>query len=159
MDSGGYRTTMRERFTEALKTAMKSGEKLRVSTLRLILAAIKDRDIAARSKDNTEGVSDEQILEILARMVKQRHEAAATYETAGRGELATQERGEITIIEEFMPRRLSDAELEEAVSGVIAATNAESLKDMGKVMGALKSQYAGQMDFGKAGEIVKKRLG
>lgn len=150
---------MQERFTEALKDAVKSQDKIRVSTLRLITAAIKDRDIAARSADNGAGVSDEQILEILAKMVKQRQEAAATYEEAGRLELAEQERAEITIIEEFLPTQLSEAEIEVAVAEAIAELDASSLKDMGKVMGALKSKYAGQMDFGKAGGLVKQRLG
>ena len=150
---------MQERFTEALKEAVKSQDKIRVSTLRLITAAIKDRDIAARSADSGDGVTDEQILEILAKMVKQRQEAAATYEEAGRLELAEQERAEILVIEEFLPTQLSDDEIQNAVDEAIAQTGAESLKDMGKVMGALKGKYAGQMDFGKAGGLVKQQLG
>ena len=150
---------MQERFTEALKTAVKAQDKIRVSTLRLILAAIKDRDIAARSADNGDGVSDDQILEILAKMVKQRQEAATTYEEAGRLELAEQERAEIVVIEEFLPAQLGDEDIAAAVNEAIAETGAASLKDMGKVMGALKGKYAGQMDFGKAGGLVKKQLG
>ena len=151
--------TMQERFTEALKEAVKSQDKIRISTLRLITAAIKDRDIAARGADRGEGASDEQVLEILAKMVKQRQEAAATYEEAGRLELAEQERAEILVIEEFLPAQLSDDEIQSAVDEAIAQTGAESLKDMGKVMGALKGKYAGQMDFGKAGGLVKQQLG
>ena len=150
--------TMQERFTEALKEAVKSQDKIRISTLRLITAAIKDRDIAARGADRGEGASDEQVLEILAKMVKQRQEAAATYEEAGRLELAEQERAEILVIEEFLPAQLSDDEIQNAVNEAIAQTAAASLKDMGKVMGVLKGKYAGQMDFGKAGGLVKQQL-
>jgi uncharacterized protein len=150
---------MQEQFSEALKAAVKNQDKVRISTLRLITAAIKDRDIAARTADNRDGVSDDEILEILAKMVKQRQESAATYEQAGRLELAEQERSEIIVIEEFMPRQLDEEEMAAAVTAVIEAQAASSLKDMGKVMGALKSQYAGQMDFGKAGALVKQKLG
>ena len=149
---------MQERFTEALKEAVKSQDKVRVSTLRLITAAVKDRDIAARSADSGDGVTDEQILEILAKMVKQRQEASATYEEAGRLELAEQERAEIIIIEEFLPQQLSEEEVGAAVAAAIAELNADSLKDMGKVMGCLKGKYAGQMDFGKASALVKEKL-
>ena len=149
---------MQERFTEALKEAVKSQDKVRVSTLRLITAAVKDRDIAARSADSGDGVTDEQILEILAKMVKQRQEASATYEEAGRIELAEQERAEIIIIEEFLPQQLSEEEVGAAVAAAIAELNADSLKDMGKVMGCLKGKYAGQMDFGKASALVKEKL-
>lgn len=150
---------MQEQFSEALKAAVKNQDKVRISTLRLITAAIKDRDIAARTADNRDGVSDDEILEILAKMVKQRQESATTYEQAGRLELAEQERSEIIVIEEFMPRQLDEEEMAAAVTAVIEAQAASSLKDMGKVMGALKSQYAGQMDFGKAGALVKQKLG
>ena len=149
---------MQERFTEALKEAVKSQDKIRVSTLRLITAAIKDRDIAARSADSGDGVTDEQILEILAKMVKQRQEAASTYEEAGRLELAEQERAEIVIIEEFLPQQLSEDEVSAAVAAAIAELGAGSLKDMGKVMACLKGKYAGQMDFGKASALVKQKL-
>ena len=149
---------MQERFSEALKEAVKSQDKIRVTTLRLITAAIKDRDIAARSADSGDGVSDGEILEILAKMVKQRQEAAGTYEEAGRLELAEQERAEIVIIEEFLPQQLSENEVNAAVAEAIAELGADSLKDMGKVMGALKGKYAGQMDFGKASGLVKQQL-
>ena len=149
---------MQERFSEALKEAVKSQDKIRVTTLRLITAAIKDRDIAARSADSGDGVSDGEILEILAKMVKQRQEGAGTYEEAGRLELAEQERAEIVIIEEFLPQQLSENEINAAVAEAIAELGADSLKDMGKVMGALKGKYAGQMDFGKASGLVKQQL-
>lgn len=150
---------MQEELSEALKAAVKSQDKIRISTLRLMTAAIKDRDIAARTADNRDGVSSDEILQILAKMVKQRQEAATTYEEAGRLELAEQERSEIAVIEEFMPRQLDAEAISAAVDAVIAQLGAESLKDMGKVMGALKGQYAGQMDFGKAGALVKEKLG
>ncbi|MCB9954767.1 MAG: GatB/YqeY domain-containing protein [Parvularculaceae bacterium] len=151
---------LREKIDTALKAAMKArDEKLRVSTLRLINAAIKDRDIAARSEDRCDGVSDDEILAILTKMVKQREESAETYEKASRLELAEQERAEIAVIREFLPRQLSDAEVEEAVKGVIAEIGASGLKDMGKAMAALKARYAGAIDFGKAGALMKKALG
>lgn len=151
---------LREKIDSALKTAMKAGdEKLRVSTLRLINAAIKDRDIAARSEDRTEGVSDDEILAILTKMVKQREESAETYEKGGRPDLAEQERAEIAVIRDFLPRQLSEAEVEQAVETVIAECGAASLKDMGKCMGLLKERYAGAMDFGRAGAMMKKALG
>jgi hypothetical protein len=151
---------LRNRIDSALKTAMKArDEKLRVSTLRLINAAIKDRDIAARSCDRCEGVSDEEVLGLLGKMIKQREESASTYDNAGRAELAAQERAEIEIIREFMPRQMSEAETDAAVIEAIKELDAKGLKDMGKVMGALKQRYAGAMDFGRAGAAAKKALG
>ena len=150
---------MQERIAEALKTAVKNQDKVRVSTLRLIVAAIKDRTIAARTADNGDGITDAQIMDIRAKMVKQRQEAATTYEEAGRLELAEQERAEIGVIEEFLPRRLDADEMALAVQQAIEEMEAASLKDMGKVMGALKGRYAGQMDFGQAGALVKEKLG
>jgi len=150
---------MRERLSDALKDAVRGKDKLRVSTLRLIHAAIKDRDIAARTDGPDAGVSDAEILEILAKMIKQRQESVATYEQAGRLELAAQEQAEIEVILEFMPRQLEGEEMEAAVEKAVADIGAGSLKDMGKVMGELKSRYAGQMDFAKAGPLVKKKLG
>jgi len=150
---------MRERLSDALKDAVRGKDKLRVSTLRLIHAAIKDRDIAARTDGPDAGVSDADILEILAKMIKQRQESVATYEQAGRLELAAQEQAEIEVILEFMPRQLEGEEMEAAVEKAVADIGAGSLKDMGKVMGELKSRYAGQMDFAKAGPLVKKKLG
>ena len=150
---------MHERFNEALKVALKSQDKVRISTLRLINAAIKDRDIADRTDNGGEGVSEEVVLEILAKMIKQRHESLSAYEEAGRLDLADQERGEIAVIQEFMPRQLEDDEIIAAVDMALAEVEAQTLKDMGKVMGLLKQKYTGQMDFGKAGARVKEKLG
>ena len=150
---------MHERFNEALKVALKSQDKVRISTLRLINAAIKDRDIADRTDDGGAGVSEEVVLEILAKMIKQRQESLSAYEEAGRLDLADQERSEIVIIQEFMPRQLEDDEIIAAVDAALAEVGAETLKDMGKVMGLLKQKYTGQMDFGKAGARVKEKLG
>ncbi|MDG1520912.1 MAG: GatB/YqeY domain-containing protein [Yoonia sp.] len=151
---------MRHRISTALKDAMKSKEADRLSTLRLINAAIKDRDIALRGTDaETDGVSDDDILGILGKMVKQRQESARAYEEGGRLELAAKELSEIRIIEDFLPRQLSEAETAAIVDKAIATVGAESLRDMGKVMADLKGAYAGQMDFGKVGPMVKSRLG
>ena len=151
---------MRERVNTALKEAMRSKEADRLSTLRLINAAIKDKDIAARgSGDDEAGVSSDDILAIMGRMVKQRHESARAYEEGGRLELAEKELSEIKIIEEFLPRQLSEDEAAKAVDAAIAEVGAQSIRDMGKVMGALKGKFTGRMDFGKAGPMVKDRLG
>ncbi|MGC6511742.1 MAG: GatB/YqeY domain-containing protein [Parvibaculales bacterium] len=150
---------MRDDINQALKEAIKSKNSRRASTLRLITAAIKDRDIAARGADKVDGVSDDEILEILAKMVKQRIEAAQTYKDAGREELAAQELEEIDIIQDFLPRQLSEEEARTAVTTVIADLQADGLKDMGKVMGELKSRHTGEMDFGKASGLVKELLG
>jgi len=151
---------MRERVNTALKEAMRSKEADRLSTLRLINAAIKDKDIAARgSGDDEAGVSSDDILAIMGRMVKQRHESARAYEEGGRLELAEKELSEIKIIEEFLPRQLSEDEAAKAVDAAIAEVGAKSIRDMGKVMGALKGKFTGRMDFGKAGPMVKDRLG
>ncbi len=150
---------MRKRLNDAMKDAMRAKDAPRLSTLRLINAAIKDRDIAARSEDNPDGVSDAEILSILAKMIKQRQESAKTYEEAGRIELGEREREEIRVIEEFLPKQLSEEEVQAAIREVIAEVGAESIRDMGKVMGALKARYNGQMDFGKAGAAIKALLG
>ena len=150
---------MHERFNEALKVALKSQDKVRISTLRLINAAIKDRDIADRTDNGGAGVSEDVVLEILAKMIKQRQESLSAYEKAGRLDLADQERSEIVIIQEFMPRQLEDDEIIAAVDAALAEVGAETLKDIGKVMGLLKQKYTGQMDFGKAGARVKEKLG
>ncbi|MCA8888137.1 MAG: GatB/YqeY domain-containing protein [Parvularculaceae bacterium] len=150
---------LRAELEGALKSAMKArDDKVRVSTLRLIMAAIKDRDIAARSEDRCDGVSDDEILAILTKMVKQREESAATYDKACRPELAEQERSEMEVIRGFMPKQLSDEETEAAVREVIADLEATGLKDMGRSMAALKERHAGAMDFGRAGAIMKKAL-
>lgn len=153
---------LRDQIGEALKTAMRDKDKARLSTLRLINAAIKDRDIALRAEGGDAadaGVGSADILSILGKMVKQRQESARAYEEGGRLELAEQERTEITVIEEFLPRQLDEAETEKAVEAAIAETGASSIRDMGKVMGALKEKYTGQMDFGTVGPMVKGRLG
>ncbi len=151
---------MRTRVTAALKDAMKSKEADRLSTLRLINAAIKDRDIAARGTDAEDaGVGDSEVLGILGRMVKQRQESARAYEEGGRLELAEKELSEIKVIEEFLPKQLSEDEVTAAVNDAIAAVDAQGIRDMGKVMGVLKGKYTGRMDFGKVGPLVKDRLG
>jgi uncharacterized protein YqeY len=149
---------LREEINTALKEAMKSGDKLRVSTLRLMNAAIKERDIQGRTAGPDAGVSDQQILEVFAKMVKQRQESLAAYEQAGREDLARQERGEIAIIQGFMPQQLSDEEMRAAIAAVVKETGAQGMKDMGKVMGALKQRFTGRMDFAKAGAVVKSLL-
>lgn len=150
---------LRTRITTSLKDAMKSKEADRLATLRLINAAIKDRDIALRgTKAEEAGVSDADVLAILGRMVKQRHESARAYEEGGRLELAEKELAEIKVIEDFLPRQLSDAETQAAVDAAIAETGADSIRDMGKVMAVLKAKYTGQMDFAVVGPLVKDRL-
>jgi uncharacterized protein YqeY len=151
---------MRERVNAALKDAMRSKEADRLSTLRLINAAIKDKDIALRGTvDEEGGVSDADVLAIMSRMVKQRQESARAYEEGGRLELAEKELLEIKVIEEFLPKQLSEAEATAAVAAAIAEVGADSIRDMGKVMAILKGKYTGQMDFGKAGPLVKSKLG
>jgi len=150
---------MRQRITAALKDAMKAKDSMRLSTLRLINAAIKDREIALRGRDDDQGISDEDILGILAKMIKQRQDSAKAYEEGGRVELAEQERSEIGVIEEFLPRQLSSDEVQNAIGAAISKTGAESLRDMGRVMATLKQDFSGQMDFGKVGPMVKNALG
>ncbi|ALG90738.1 MAG: glutamyl-tRNA amidotransferase [Confluentimicrobium sp.] len=150
---------IRPRIASALKDAMKNKEVARLSTLRLINAAIKDKDIALRGEGSDDGVSDDDVLQILGRMVKQRQESARAYEEGGRLDLAERERAEIVVIEEFLPRQLSEDEVDAAIGSAIAETGADSIRDMGKVMGALKSKYTGRMDFGTVGPMVKDRLG
>lgn len=151
---------LRDTIDQALKAAMKSrDDKVRVSTLRLINAAIKDRDIAARACDRCDGVSDDEILAILTKMLKQREESAAVYEKGCRLDLAEQERAEMAVIRDFLPRQLTEAEIEAAVKSVIAELDAKGLKDMGKCMAALKERHAGSMDFARAGAMMKAALG
>lgn len=153
-------TPLTQKINADLKTAMKArDDKLRVATLRLIVAALKDRDIAARAADRCCGLSDDEVTQVLTKMVKQRQDSAQTYEEAGRIELAEQERREQAIIEEYLPRQLSPGEIEAAVDTVVADIGAEGLKDMGRCMGALKQRYQGSMDFGAANKVVKARLG
>lgn len=149
---------LREKFNEEMKTAMKAADKKRLGTLRLILAALKDRDIANRTEDSRELLGDDEILTLLAKMIKQREESAETYDKGNRPELAANEREEIAIIREFMPKQMEEAEAKAAAQKVIAEVGASSMKDMGKVMAALKERYAGQMDFARASGLVKGLL-
>lgn len=150
---------LRARVSTALKEAMKAKEADRLSTLRLVNAAIKDRDIEARGTGSDEGVGDDVVLAIMGKMVKQRQESAKVYEEGGRLELAEKELSEVKIIEEFLPRQLSDDEVAAEIDAAIAKVGAESIRDMGKVMGVLKGKFTGQIDFGKTGGMVKDKLG
>lgn len=150
--------SLREQFHAALKDAMRAREQKRVSTLRLVLAAVKDRDIANRSEANREGIGDDEILSLLAKMIKQREESAAAFEAGGRPELAASEREEIVIIREFQPEQMSETDTRRAVAAAIAETGASAPKDMGKVMATLKVHHAGRMDFAKASAIAKDLL-
>lgn len=150
---------MRTKLSNALKDAMKAKDSNRLSTLRLINAAIKDREIALRGDDGADGVSDAEILGILGKMIKQRHDSVKAYEEAGRLESAETERGEIEIIQEFLPKQMDEGEVQNAISTAIKKTGAESIRDMGRVMASLKTDFAGQMDFGKVGGLVKDHLG
>ncbi|MGB7243205.1 MAG: GatB/YqeY domain-containing protein [Sulfitobacter sp.] len=149
---------LRVQIAEALKQAMKDRAADRLSTLRLINAAIKDKDIAVRAEGNDDGVGDPEVLAILGKMSKQRLESARAYEEGGRLDLAERERGEILVIEEFLPRQLTEGEAQAAVDAAVAEIDAQSIRDMGKVMSILKGKYTGQMDFGAIGPQVKKRL-
>ena len=149
---------LRNALSESLKEAMRAKDKCATSTLRLVLAALKDRDIAARADGEKPELGDAEILSMLETMVKQRRESIKMYEKGGRPELAEQEQDEIAIIEQFLPKQLDEAEIEQAVASAIDDVGADSLKQMGKVMAALRQGYTGQMDFGKAGAIAKQRL-
>ncbi|MUZ64394.1 GatB/YqeY domain-containing protein [Agrobacterium vitis] len=148
---------LREDLTTALKEAMKAKDSRRLSTIRLVQSAIKDRDIANRGEGKDEA-SDDDILQLMAKLVKQREESAKIYEDNARPELAAQERDEVAIIKGFMPEQMDDAKVREAISGIITEISAEGVRDMGKVMAALKERYAGQMDFAKASGLVKELL-
>lgn len=148
---------MRERFSDELKAAMKTGNKRRVETIRMIMAALKDKDIEARGQGKT--LAEEDILALLQKMAKSRRESQEIYQKAGRLDLAGQEGEEIAIIESFLPQPLSDSEVERAIAAAITETGASSVKDMGKVISALKGKYAGRMNFAKVSARVKTRLG
>ncbi len=150
---------LRQQLNDKLKSAMLAKDARMVSTIRLILAALKDRDIAARSRGVMDGIGDEEILSMLQSMIKQRRESISLYEQGGRLELAQQEQDEIAIIETFLPKQMDDAETTEAVRAVIAEIGAAGIKDMGKVMAALKERFAGRMDFTKASATTKRELG
>jgi uncharacterized protein YqeY len=147
---------IRERFAGDLKEAIKAKDGTRVSTLRLVTAAIKDRDIAARTGDNPDGVTDAEILAILGKMIRQRQESADIYEQAGRLDLAGRERAEIAILKEYLPKQMSEAEVAQAVATAIATTGASTIRDMGKVMTFLKERHTGKMDFARAGAAIKQ---
>jgi uncharacterized protein YqeY len=149
---------LREQFNEQMKEAMKAKDTRRLSTLRMVLAAIKDKDIAARTETSREGISDDDVLGLLAKMIKQREDSMTAFVVGNRPELADAEREEIEIIRSFMPKQMSPDESRAAIQTVITETGASSIKDMGKIMAALKERYAGQMDFGKASGTVKELL-
>ena len=150
--------SLRAQLTDAMKEAMKAKDAKRLATVRLMLAALKDRDIAARSETSRELLGDDEILTLLAKMIKQREESAAAYDSGNRPELAAGEREEIVIIRSFMPAQMDEAAMKEAVKKVIAEAGAASIKDMGKVMAVLKERYAGQMDFSRASAATKDAL-
>ena len=150
---------LRQRLNDDLKAAMKSRDQRATSALRLILAALKDRDIAARTRGVTNGVDESEIIDMLQKMVRQRQESIALYKQANRQELVDQEQGEITIIERYLPKKMSEGETDAAIASVIGELGAASIKDMGRVMAALKERYAGRMDFAKVGQQVKQKLG
>ena len=150
---------LRAQVMQAMKDAMKSGDKARLSTIRLMQSAIKDKDIASRTDGRNDGIPDPEIVELFAKMVKQRRESAELYEKGDRPDLVEKEQAEIAVLEEFMPRQMDDAETKAAIEAIVAEVGATSVKDMGKVMGALKAKYAGKMDFAKAGAAVKAALG
>ncbi|HEV7338484.1 MAG TPA: GatB/YqeY domain-containing protein [Bosea sp. (in: a-proteobacteria)] len=151
-------STLREQFSADLKTAMKAGEKGKVSTIRLIQSALKDKDIEARGAGKGE-ISPDEILAMLQKMIKQRQESIAIYDANGRPELADGERAEVAVISAYLPQQMGEAEVKAAIEKAIAETGAAGVKDMGKVIGALRAAYAGQMDFGKVSPLVKGMLG
>ena len=149
---------LREQINDSLKAAMKARDQKRVDALRLVNAALKDKDIAARTETSRELLGDDEILSLLAKMIKQREDSIAAYEAGNRPELAAAERAEIVVIREFMPRQMSAEESKAAIAKVIGDVGASSIKDMGKVMAALKERFAGQMDFARASGAVKDVL-
>jgi uncharacterized protein YqeY len=149
---------LREQINESLKEAMKAKNAARVSTLRMVMSAIKDKDIANRTESSREAIGDDEVLSLLAKMIKQREESAAAFDAGARPEMAKAERAEIEIIRGYMPKQMDADEAKTAIAGVIGQTGATSIKDMGKVMAALKERYAGQMDFAKASATVKELL-
>lgn len=150
---------LRTKIKDSLKEAMKSKDKRKLSTLRLIIATLQDRDLAARDKGADEGITDEEILQMLTTMVRQRRESIAAYEKGGRIDLAASEQEEIDIISDYLPKQFDDGETKKAVEQVITEIDAQGLKDMGRTMAELKSKFAGRMDFSKASAMVKQALG
>ena len=150
---------LRSGLNDALKTAMRERDAATVSTLRLILAALKDRDIAARPKGNSAGIGDDEILGMLQGMIKQRRESIALYEKGGRADLVDKETQEIVVIERFLPKQMDESAMAQAIAALVKELGAAGVKDMGRVMGELKARYSGQMDFAKASGLVKQQLG
>lgn len=150
---------LRQRLTDDLKTATKAKDVRALSTLRMILAALKDRDIAARVKGNSQGVPDNEIVDMLQKLVAQRRDSIEMYQKGNRADLVQQETEEIAVIQRYMPQGLSEAEMADAVAAAVAAVGASTVKDMGKVMARLKEEFAGRMDFAKAGALVRQKLG
>jgi uncharacterized protein len=150
--------TLRTDLSDALKDAMRAKDEAGVSTLRMILAGLKDRDIAARTRGSGEPIADAEILELLRKMVKQRQESIELYKKGNRPDLVAKEQAEIAIIERYLPKALSDAEMETIVGQVVGRTGATSIRDMGRVIAALREEYSGQMDFARASQLVKARL-
>jgi uncharacterized protein YqeY len=150
--------SLRQQLTDAMKEAMKAKDAKRLATVRLVLAALKDRDIAARTETSRDLLGDDEILSLLAKMIKQRDESAVAFDAGNRPELAAGEREEIAIIRSFMPAQMDEAGVQQAVKTVIAELGATSIKDMGKVMAAMKERYAGQMDFARASALIKTAL-
>ena len=149
---------LRDKLTEAMKDAMRARDTAALGTIRLILAKLKDVDIAARTEASREGVADDKILSMMQGMIKQRNESIVLYEKGNRADLADKEKAEIVVIERFLPQQMDEAAVEAAVKEAVASSGAKSIKDMGGVMAALKAKYAGQMDFAKASAAVKKTL-
>lgn len=149
---------LRQKFTDTMKQAMRDKDQRTLATSRLIIAALKDKDIAARGNGNPDGIDDAAIMSMLQAMIRQRQESAELYDKGGRAELAQQEREEIAVIEGFLPKAMGDDEAAAAIDSVIAEVGAASIKDMGKVMAELRSRYPGQMDFGKASGVIKSKL-
>jgi hypothetical protein len=149
---------LRDQLSDAVKAAMKARDQKRTGTLRLVLAALKDRDIAGRTEESREGISDDEILSLLAKLIKSREDSIVLYEQGGRPELAAAERAEIAVIREFMPKQMDAEEAKAAIAAVVAELGAASMKDMGKVMAALKERFAGKMDFSKSSAAVKELL-
>ncbi len=150
--------SLRQQLNDAMKEAMKAKDAKRLATVRLVLAALKDRDIAARTETSRDLLGDDEILSLLAKMIKQRDESAVAFDAGNRPELAAGEREEIAIIRSFMPAQMDEAGVQQAVQTVIAELGAASIKDMGKVMAAMKERYAGQMDFARASALIKTAL-
>jgi hypothetical protein len=150
---------LRQRISDDQKTAMKARDTETLGAIRLISAALKDKDIAARPSGNANGIPDPEIIDMMQKMVRQRQESIEMYEKGNRPELAAKEQAEIEVIQRYLPRQLSEADATAAIAAIIAETGAGSIRDMGKVMNALKERYAGQLDFGKVGALVKAKLG